>query len=439
MKRSVWVLIHRWAGHGGFLIVVGLTGSLLAFLPELNRALTPHLFPATRPAKTMGLGELALAAQAVLPEAEVTQVYVDSSGAAIIGFEPRFDPATGKPYELDFNQLFLDARTGRELGRRTVEGLPTGLDNLMPFIYRLHYNLSLGAVGGWILGITALVWTIDCFVAFYLTLPARRSGSLSLRERVRVKTRAVKGIFHSLTPALSQREKGNRTSADRSFWQRWKPAWKVKWTASGYRINFDLHRAGGLWLWIMLLVFAWSSVGFNLHQEVYQPVMELFFDFPTENEPAEREPLPNAVPLGWIEAQATAERLMREQAERYGFTIEEPVALYRQPERARYHYRVKSSLDVGYAATAVHFDLYSGRLLDVYLPTGHHSGHTATTWLSALHEAKVFGLPYRIFVCLLGLAIVMLSVTGIVIWLRKRRARAFRRVAGESAGLRGSG
>lgn len=360
---------------------------------------------------------------------------ITPSGTALIWFDPRVDPATGQPYELGFDQLVLDAGTGTELGRLATGGLPTGLDNLMPFIYRLHMNLALGPVGSWILGITALVWTIDCFVAFYLTLPARRSGSLSLWERVRVKARAVKGIFHfhksgaifhSLAPARSQRERGNRTSADRSFWQRWKPAWKVKWTASGYRINFDLHRAGGLWLWIMLLVFTWSSVGFNLHQEVYQPVMGLFFDFPTENEPAEREPLPNAVPLGWIEAQATAERLMREQAERYGFTIEKPVALYRQPERARYHYRVKSSLDVGYAATAVHFDLYSGRLLDVYLPTGHHSGHTATTWLSALHEAKVFGLPYRIFVCLLGLAIVMLSVTGVVIWLRKRRARRLR-------------
>jgi uncharacterized iron-regulated membrane protein len=48
------------------------------------------------------------------------------------------------------------------------------------------------------------------------------------------------------------------------------------------------------------------------------------------------------------------------------------------------------------------------------LPTGQYAGNTVTSWLFALHEANVFGLPYRIIVCLLGLAIVMLSVTGIV-------------------------
>jgi len=34
-------------------------------------------------------------------------------------------------------------------------------------------------------------------------------------------------------------------------------------------------------------------------------------------------------------------------------------------------------------------------------------------------------LPYRIFVCGLGLVIVMLSVTGVYIWWKKRQARNF--------------
>ena len=42
--RPFWVLIHRWAGLGmaGLLIVVGLTGSLLAFYLELERLAHPH-------------------------------------------------------------------------------------------------------------------------------------------------------------------------------------------------------------------------------------------------------------------------------------------------------------------------------------------------------------------------------------------------------------
>lgn len=158
----------------------------------------------------------------MLPHAEVTSVYLDSTGAAIIGFDPLVAPATGKPYELGFNQLFIDSGTGKERGRLTVGGLPTGWDNLMPFIYHLHFNLSLGEIGGWVLGICALIWTLDCFVGFYLTLPARRRQAA----------------------ASSDRPKTGETR--KTWWQRWQPAWAIKWRASALRVNFDLHRAGGL-------------------------------------------------------------------------------------------------------------------------------------------------------------------------------------------------
>ena len=34
-------------------------------------------------------------------------------------------------------------------------------------------------------------------------------------------------------------------------------------------------------------------------------------------------------------------------------------------------------------------------------------------------------MPYRIFVCVLGLLITMLAVTGVYIWWKKRRARKY--------------
>ena len=48
------------------------------------------------------------------------------------------------------------------------------------------------------------------------------------------------------------------------------------------------------------------------------------------------------------------------------------------------------------------------------------------TWLFALHMAHVFGLPFRIFVCVLGLVITTLSATGVYIWWKKRSARLYR-------------
>ena len=40
-----------------------------------------------------------------------------------------------------------------------------------------------------------------------------------------------------------------------------------------------------------------------------------------------------------------------------------------------------------------------------------------------LHSGRILGLPGRILMSLMGIMVAMLSVTGIVIWERKRRAR----------------
>jgi uncharacterized iron-regulated membrane protein len=44
-------------------------------------------------------------------------------------------------------------------------------------------------------------------------------------------------------------------------------------------------------------------------------------------------------------------------------------------------------------------------------------------WLSALHMGEVFGTPYKIVLCLLGLVVAGLSGTGVIIWWRKLRSR----------------
>ena len=130
-------------------------------------------------------------------------------------------------------------------------------------------------------------------------------------------------------------------------------------------------------------------------------------------------------PLEWEEAQTIAVRLMAEQAQKFGFEIRRPIALYCLRDAGLYNYRVRSNRGIGdkYGATGVDFDAYSGELVNVSLPTGAQSGITVTTWLMQLHMAHVFGRPYQLFVCLLGLAITVLSATGVLIWWKKRHAR----------------
>jgi uncharacterized iron-regulated membrane protein len=389
IARGFWVWLHRWVGltTAGFLILVGLTGSLLAFLPEINHSLTPELFPGPH-GPELEAPILVRRAEKLVPEAKATAVHLGWPGTAMIRMETR----PGSP-SIDFNYLHLDAVTGAELGRVNRGAIPRALGDLMPFLYTLHYNLAAGEIGNWILGIVALVWTMDCFVAVYLTLP------LPSRSAV-----------------------GN-------FLNRWKPAWRVKWRASAYRINFDLHRAGGLWLWGVLLIFAWSSVSFNLNG-FYTRATHLLLDIEQGgwSWPARPAMGDGRDPLDWEQANATGTKLMEEQAQAHGFSIERPVSLYYLRNKGVYEYRVQSSRDIAsrLVSTSIAFDAYTGEFIMLNLPTGWKSGNTVTTWLRALHTANVFGMPYKIFVCVFGCAISMLSVTGVYIWWKKRKARRYR-------------
>ncbi len=413
--RPFWVISHRYAGLAMtvFLIIIGSTGSLLAFYHELEHLLNPQFSAPASNLPRLSLAVLQAQAERMVPQGKINSIWLEHD-AVQLDVMPRVDPITGKAYSLDFNQLILNPYTGEELGRRTWGAISEGWVNLMPFVYKLHFSLALDEIGGWILGVTALVWTLDCFVGFYLTLPAARQSPNRLPEGA--------GNFSA----------GQKlTMPRRSFWQHWRPAWLIKWRGSNYRINFDLHRAGGLWVWVMLLVFAWSSVYMNLNDKVYAPVTRAAFqdyhepwlDFPDLDKPLEQPA------IGWRDAYHIASALMERAASEQGFTVEAEQGFHYNPGKGFYVYTVRSSADIQdkHGSTRLVIDANSGEQKLLLLPSGQYAGNTVSSWLGALHMARVFGLPYRIFVCVMGLIIVMLSVTGVVIWLKKRAARQFSR------------
>jgi uncharacterized iron-regulated membrane protein len=400
MTRHSFVLVHRYVNLAiaAFLIVTAVTGSLLAFNSELERVFAPQLFAAPKPGVTrLDLATLAARAETLVPQARVAGVLFTETDQVSVSFIAHRDPATGRPYELGFTQFYVDPWTGEELGRRRRGDLSQGLINVMPFIYLLHFALAIGRLGEWVLGIVSLIWTLDCFVGFYLTLPPSRAG----------------------------------------FWRHWKPAWLIKNGASPYRLTVDLHRAGGLWLWPVLFIFAWSSVMFDL-RPVYELTTQAVFDYVSPRSVFASLPRrANETPkLDWRAAQATGRRLMSEQAVQHNFAVREPLGLGYSLASGAYHYEVRGSLDVFERApkggsTSIFFDGDSGELIRLFRPTGEHRGNTVESWLYALHMARVFGAPFQVAVCVAGLLITMLAVTGVLIWLRKRHARWI------SAGRRG--
>jgi uncharacterized iron-regulated membrane protein len=384
--RPLWVRLHRYAGLATalFLLLAGLSGALLAFNHELDAALNPAMLrvtPQARPA--LAPGELSRRVEAQLPVAQVRFIALNAAPDEAVRL--RVAPNT-KSAALGFDEVFADPYDGSVLGQRQWGAPRLDRAHLLPFVYKLHRSLYLPDKWGvWLLGGVALIWLPACLIGLYLTLPKGR-------------------------PLL----------------RKWWPAWRVKAGASGYRLNFDLHRAGGLWLWGVLLPIAMSGVYFNLKHELFRPVVSLFGTLTPEPEQTlpkrKPQPQPRLTPDQALQRAAT---LLPPQA-----TDLRPAFLMWQPERGVYR--------VGFEQPGrgeafrlrfeqVYLDAASGELK---ARRGYDSGTRADAflaWQFPLHSGRMFGLPGRLLVCLAGVATAMLALTGLIIWWKKRAAQAIGR------------
>jgi uncharacterized iron-regulated membrane protein len=389
--RGIFVRLHRWVGLAiaAFLVMVGLTGSVIAFYHELDEWLNPELFRARSRGEPMPPLELAAGVEAAEPHRRVTYVplTLEPGRALVLGLTGRTDPT--------FTEVFLDPVTGARLGERVWGACCIERKHLLPFIYKLHYNLHLpGLWGLWVMGVVGLVWALDCFIGFYLTLPARR------------KARAADDIAENLPSAISP-----------SFWQRWKPAWQIKLDANPYRINFDVHRAAGLWFWALLLMLAVSGVYLSLPFDVFRPALSLMTPITQSPfDPARASaPVDPGVPFATVVATAVQE------AERRGW--QPPFDVFHSPEFGIYGVGFGDHHAPGTGVPYLYFDARTGDVRDQTVPGEGTAGDVFMQWLFPLHSGQIIGLPGRILISMTGLAVAVLSVTGVVIWAKKQRGR----------------
>ena len=383
MLRNLLVLLHRYLGLATalFLALAGITGSVLAFQHELDEWLNPQFYQ-TEPGATPHLDGPGLVERL---EARYPQRLVwcleqpDEAGhSALLATVPRTDPATGQPYPLQPRVFYLDPADGRILGELEWGACCFSRENLVPFLLTFHYSLSLpGNWGIWLMGIVAMLWTLDCLVSLWLTLPRGRS-----------------------------------------FWRKWGKAWTIK----RQRFNHDLHRAGGLWLWLLLAPVALSSVAMNLPAQVFKPMVSLFSEVPLNTYEA-RSRLPKAQ-LGTLRLDyRQAYRLAREEGDRLGLHA---------PITELYYSFEYNFFGAGFGDHAsdegnawVFVDGQDGRVIGREIPGVGSLGERFYQLQLPIHGGRILGLPGRIAIAVLGLAIAVLSVTGVVIWWRKRRARRF--------------
>lgn len=393
--RAALLSLHRWTGLvlAGFLCLVALTGIALAWYDALDASAAPALHrvpPPTGGAARLDALALRERVARFVPAAVMPATPLGGQAGRSVAFPVWLheDGAAGPVV----HEIFVDPYDGAILGQRRWGDLREGLRNLMPFLHRIHTALLFEGIGELLLGIVALAWTLDGFVGAWLTLPPRN--------------------------------RSRRQAPSSSVWQRWAPAWRIRWQGGPHKRNFDLHRAGGLWLWAALTLMAWSSVALNL-PAVYDPVMRAGLSY--QPDPRRGAPATAGDPMPPERARDAGRQLMAQLAAREGFAVLGEHWLALDTRRNLYRYSVRSSRDLRTrsGATSVVFDAVNGQRVGSHLPTGRAAGDTVKHWLTSLHMAALWGWPLQVAVALVGVVTLVLSLTGVWLWWTRRRARQY--------------
>ena len=395
--RALLVRLHRWFGLTAavFLFVAGATGAVISWDHELDGWLNPELFDASGTGQPLPVGELVRRAEATDARAWVRYhpLAVEPGHTFLVFMEPRVDPSTGQPHALDYNQVALDPVTGQVQARRLWGAISLSRENLLPFLYKLHYSMHLPERGGiewgvWLMGLIAVAWVLDTVIALWISFPK-----------------------------LPQ----------------WRRSFAFRWTAGGHRWVFDLHRSGGVWLFALVLLLAVTSVAMNLNTQVMRPVVSWFSTL-SPSPFASRTPVaPAQAPEPAVDRWAVVAQAERE-AQRRGWTDPAGAVFLAKDYGVWGVGFFQPGLDHGDGGLGnpwLYFDSQTGAPAGADIPGTGTAGDIFLQSMFPLHSGRILGLGGRVLISLMGVAVAMFSVTGVLLWARKRRAR---RLAGQRVG-----
>jgi uncharacterized iron-regulated membrane protein len=214
--RNLVFTLHRYLGLvvGIILVIVGLTGSLLVFEPEIDRSLIHFQF-----------GNIIPQLEQVAIPSIVDTVKSAKLGWNLTGIDLPLTSDDAIRVSLDApnqspSQVLVNPYTGKIIGERISNFTFRNL------ILNIHYALAAGDLGTAIAGIAALLLFILSLTGIMLW----------------------------------------------SGWRNLKAGFKIKWNGHIKRVNFDIHKVAGIFAAIFLALTGITGFGWNFYAQV-EPIV----------------------------------------------------------------------------------------------------------------------------------------------------------------------
>jgi uncharacterized iron-regulated membrane protein len=367
--RHFWVLFHLWPGLllGAVFALLGLTGSVLCFYPELDLWLNPAQQVTASQPELPGVQRMVDALHAAYPAHHgAWRLEMPLSAGQPINARYYQPPETAgrgfAPLMLTLDPATLKVTSARYWG-----------DYAMTWIYDLHYSLLLERPGRISVGVLGIVCLLSLFSGLYLWWPGRGQWLKALRLHIRRGT---------------------------------------------VRATYDWHTLAGVYGLVFLLGLAFTGVVLALPEYIrplIEPLSPLFKPAEVHSEPRAGQPM-----IAADKAVSLAQAHFPQATLRWVETPKGALGVFRvnlwQPGEPGFRF----------PRTQVWIDAYSGDVLairDPRDPQRQSAGDTFLDWQHPLHNGEAFGLPGRILACIAGLLPTLLWVTGLMRWLHKHRAR----------------
>ncbi|MGE7916434.1 PepSY-associated TM helix domain-containing protein [Lysinibacillus xylanilyticus] len=351
--------MHLWLSMlaGVFIVLIGLTGSLLVFEPELNNLLHPNLYKVTEGEKVTYQQALEVVTEAY-PNGQIDRVYTPSEPKARGVYLFRLKEGEEQ------KKIFVDPGTGNINGT-------LGDQALFSLIAEFHEKLLLKDFNG-----EQIIGMIG-FIFFFITL----SG------------------LYLWWPGIKKLARG----------------FTLRRNANPFIRQYDLHKViGGVSIPFLLVVSLTGALF------VYDEVIFGWFGAKAKVMPPEEQLISTALPSGKLPLDELISMAEKEVPQGTVMQIRMPGEAEKGTPEGAVEFRLSDSFDPGNGNVKVWLDQYSGKVVGKLDPHV-DSGLVYQTWHLPLHTGSFGGLFTKILYAIGGLTPSILMFTGVYMWWYKKK------------------
>lgn len=377
--RKTAYQVHLWLGltSGLIVVIMAVTGCILAFEKELKHAIHPEkYFVNIIKKEKLQFSELKLKAEQALPDSlKVSRVEISSDPSRSYAFRSLKMDNEALTYwgtYIHYYRVYIDPYTGKVLAVENAK------NDFFEIIMDLHRRLLLGEkIGKTITGYSTLILAVMLFSGLVIWFPRKMNK------------KALKGMFLIKTSA------------------KWK------------RINYDMHNVLGFYTVIPLCIISYTALIWNF--EDFDKWIKTTLNGKAKTEQKAK----STIPFEESPDQKNILNIVGNRVEQSLGDKKSALISFPKTEEGTYYAEVTYG-NKQYQNEQFNFDQYSGKILkhQSYKDKNIGNGTALRERNYDLHTGSIFGMTGRIVYLFAGMIAASLPITGFIIYLNRKKKKS---------------